>query len=99
MTYVLKSYLYQDEEEVEPIDRLENKNIAIIKQDIEHSVMELNKLQERINILVDVNKTQIIRKLFQPVFIESELDYLISIISLMDFMEQIDNRFLKNDQI
>lgn len=93
LTYVLKSYLYQDEEEVEPIDRLENKNIAIIKQDIEHSVIELNKLQERINILVDANKTQIIRKLFQPVFIESELDYLISIISLMDFMEKIDNPY------
>lgn len=93
LTYVLKSYLYQDEEEVEPIDRLENKNIAIIKQDIEHSVMELNKLQERISILVDVSKTQIIRKLLQPVFIESELDYLISIISLMDFMEQIDNPY------
>jgi len=93
LTYILKSYLYQAEEEVEPIDRLENKNIAIIKQDIEHSVMELNKLQERINILADVNKTKIIRTLLQPVFIESELDYLISIISLMDFMEQIDNPY------
>lgn len=36
---------------------------------------------------------KIIRTLLQPVFIESELDYLISIISLMDFMEQIDNPY------
>lgn len=93
LSYVMKSYLYEDEEDLAPLHRLENKNIAVIKNDIEHSVMELFKLQETTIIFADVKRVNIIRTLFKPIFIEKELDYLISIISLMNFIEEINNPY------
>lgn len=93
LSYILKNYIYEDEESDASLSFLENKNIAIIKQESETHIVELANLKDRISLFVDVNKIDVIRTILKPIFHEKELSYLLSIISLMNFIEQIENPY------
>jgi hypothetical protein len=93
LSYILKNYIYEDEESDSSLSFLENKNIAIIKQESETHIVELENLKDRVSLFVDVNKMDVIRTVLKPIFHEKELSSLLSIISLMNFIEQIENPY------
>lgn len=96
LNYMLKNYTYEDEESDTSLRFLEGHDIIVVKQDLESHVVQLEKLKDRIQILSDVNNVKNLRTLFKPVVKEKELDYLMSIISLMNFIEQIENPYSEN---
>lgn len=99
LSYVLKNYIYEDEESDASLSFLENKDIAIIKQDTETNIIELDNLKDRISLFVDVNNINVMRTILKPVFHEKELSYLLSIISLMSFIEKIENPYSRQKLI
>lgn len=93
LTYLLKEYVYEDEESDNSLNFLKNHDIIVVKQELESHVVQLENLKDRIKVLVNVHNSKVIRTLLKPVFNEKELQYLLSIISLMNFIEQIENPY------
>lgn len=93
LTYILKEYIYEDEDVNKSLIFLENNDMVVIKHELEQHIIDLTQLQERMEILVDVHNVKAIKTIFKPVFNEKELSYIVSILSVMNFIEQIENPY------
>ena len=61
LTYLLKEYVYEDEESDTSLNFLKNHDIIVVKQELESHVVQLENLKDRIEVLVNVHNSKVIR--------------------------------------
>jgi len=91
LSYLIKEYSYNSPISNEQL--IKDYDLVILKQTSERAVKVPEELKQPVEILIDVKQMHLIRKVLTPVFKENDLSYLLSIISLMHFIENIKNPY------
>lgn len=89
LSYLIKEYSYNSPISNEQL--IKKYDLVILRQVSEPAVEVPEELKQPVEILIDVKQMHLIRKVLTPVFKEHDLSYLLSIISLMHFIENIKN--------
>lgn len=70
-----------------------NNELILLKHDEDENIIDLEKISSRITMFISINNTKAIRKILTPIFKDTDLSYLLSILSTIDFIDKLNNPY------
>jgi hypothetical protein len=94
-----KIAIKEDNQEIYPDikkDFFVSNDILIIENKINENKNELKELSSYFNILSSIDKPNSLKKILENIFVKDDISYILSIISVCDFINKIENPYSKD---
>lgn len=75
---------------------INKKDLLFLQQPNEDPAVELQNIKNDVSIYSHINKVNVINKLLKPLFNSSNLSYVLSIISVLNLFEKMNNPYSNN---